>query len=191
MFRHFAAVLKEREMKGPIKIELGAGKRKLPGWVSVDMAPVADIQCNLDTDSLPFEDGSIDEIYSSHFLEHFYHAQLVGHILPECLRVLKSGGIFNVAVPDASIYIKAYLDRRPCPEVIPLYRKAYFFDSFIDSINYIAYMGGDHRHMFDSKNLFAMLNNNGFVDVKIRNFDPSIDIERRREQSIYCIAIKP
>lgn len=177
-------------MKEPVRLELGAGARKLPGWISIDAAGTPDIRCDLNTSDLPFADASVDEIYSSHFLEHFYHRDLVGHVLPECLRVLRPGGLFGAAVPDAAIYIRAYVEGRPFPEVIPTCRKAYFFDSPLDSINYIAYMGGDHRHLFDRANLVALLKGAGFCDVRLRDFDAGLDVAKRRAQSIYCVARK-
>ena len=177
-------------MSEPVKVELGAGKRKMAGWIGIDISDAADIQCDLSRSPLPFPDESVDEIYSSHFLEHFSHQQLVAHVLPECLRILKAGGVFRAAVPDASIYIAAYIKGEPFPEVIPVYKKAYFFDAPLDSLNYIAYMAGEHKHMFDKDNLLALLRNNGFADVALRKFDPAIDIEKRRPQSLYCIASK-
>lgn len=173
-----------------LKIELGSGGRKREGWVGVDKAENADLRCDLETDCLPFADASVDEIYSSHFLEHFYHKDLAGHVLPECLRVLKPGGVFSAAVPDASIYVRAYNANMPCPEVISIYKKAYFWHSPIDALNYIAYMGGQHRHMFDRENLVALLEACGFADVRGREFDPEMDIPARKAQSIYCIARK-
>lgn len=177
-------------MKERVRLELGAGGRKLPGWISLDASGQADIRCDLNTSGLPFADDSVDEIYSSHFLEHFYHRDLVGHVLPECLRVLRPGGLFGAAVPDAAIYIRAYVEGQPFPEVIPTYKKAYFFDSPIDSINYIAYMGGDHRHLFDRANLVAPLEGAGFSSVRLRDFDPGLDVSKRRAQSIFCVGRK-
>ena len=174
-----------------IKLELGAGDRRMPGWTGLDKTFMAEIRCDLEKESLPFEDSSVDEIYSSHFLEHFYHKDLVGHVLPECLRVLKPGCQFRIAVPDASIYVKAYMDGANCPEVIPIYKKAYFYHSPLDSINYIAYMGGDHKHMFDMENLLAILEDCGFDDVREREFDPDIDVQKRKAQSIFVVAHKP
>lgn len=173
-----------------LRIELGAGARKMPGWTGIDISPKADLVCDIGTEVWPFADGSVREIYASHVLEHFSYLTTMRHVLDECLRVLCPGGRLRVAVPDASIYIRAYLEGRDFPEVIPVYKRAYFFNSPIDSINYIAYMAEQHRHMFDMENLLCVLRNAGFVRVAARDFDPEIDVAKRHPQSIYAEAFK-
>lgn len=173
-----------------LRIELGAGSRILEGWVGVDISPHAAVCCDLNHEALPFADCSVEEIYASHFLEHFSYPDQMRHVLAECMRVLRPGGYLRVAVPDASIYIRAYMEKQRFPEVIPVYQKAFFFNSHIDSINYIAYMAGQHKHMFDMDNLLAILSGAGFINVAARQYDPAIDVEKRRAQSIYSIAQK-
>jgi len=51
------------------------------------------------TYGLPFADGSIDFVFSSHFVEHLSRTQ-AAQLLKECWRVLKPGGIARIAVPD-------------------------------------------------------------------------------------------
>lgn len=173
-----------------LRVELGAGSRNMDGWVTLDISNSADIQCDCSIQPLPFADETVNELYASHFLEHFSFPKPMLYILEECKRVLSPDGKLSIAVPDASIYIRAYMEEKAFPEVIPVYKPAFFFNSPIDSINYIAYMNGQHKHMFDLKNLLAILKIAGFSDVQSRNFDPTIDIEKRRPQSIYAVAYK-
>jgi SAM-dependent methyltransferase len=49
---------------------------------------------------LPYPDGSVAAIYSSHTLEHLYLAEARG-VLAECARVLRPGGWVRLALPDA------------------------------------------------------------------------------------------
>jgi len=51
-------------------------------------------------------------------------------------------------------------------------------------------MDGHHRHMFDSKNLIAILEKVSFKNVKLRDFDPSLDKPERDYESIYAEATK-
>lgn len=125
-----------------LRIELGAGARKMPGWTGIDISPKADLVCDIGTEVWPFADGSVREIYASHVLEHFSYLTTMRHVLDECLRVLCPGGRLRVAVPDASIYIRAYLEGRDSPEVIPVYKRAYFFNSPIDSNKLYCVHGG-------------------------------------------------
>ena len=60
----------------------------------------------------------------------------------------------------------------------------------IDFVNYIAYMDGYHRHLFDDDNLLATLAEAGFKDVRSTGFDASIDREGRKFESIYAEATK-
>jgi SAM-dependent methyltransferase len=56
---------------------------------------------------LPFGDASVDAVYHSHTLEHIDRED-VPRFLAEILRVLKSGGIHRVVVPDFAARVHAY-----------------------------------------------------------------------------------
>ena len=58
-------------------------------------------------------------------------------------------------------------------------------------VNYIAYMGNEHRCLFDMESLLTRLQGAGFVDVKPRSFDAAIDLPEREFESIYAQARKP
>jgi predicted SAM-dependent methyltransferase len=174
-----------------ILLELGAGgHRRLKGWTTVDLWGDCDLILDI-TKPLPFPDNSVDKIYSSHVLEHFTYPNPLSRILAESVRILKPGGIFSVAVPNARLYIEAYLN----PQGFRLERYCRFdtgltYKAKIDYINCIAYMAGHHKHMFDEENLPMVLKGAGFGDVKLRDFDPSLDLEARREGTIYAEAQK-
>lgn len=48
---------------------------------------------------LPCPDGTAAAVYSSHMLEHLYLDEAV-HVLEQCRRGLRPGGIMRVALPD-------------------------------------------------------------------------------------------
>lgn len=173
-----------------IKLEIGAGEKKgKNGWLTLDLNTGCDLYWDLLL-PLPFPTNSVDLIYSSHVLEHFSYKDLI-RLLANCYETLKEGGRFSVCVPDASIYIKAYLNLQEfTPEDYCKYIPAFNFNSEIDYINYIAYMDSQHRHMFDSKGLIAILQKVGFKNVRLRNFDPLIDRMERDYESIYAEAEK-
>jgi len=174
----------------PIKLELGAGeKRDVAGWTYVDRNENCDITLDL-TQPLPFPDNSVHMIYSSHLLEHFKYGDLV-NFLKECFRILKQGGIFNAAVPNARIYLNAYHNPEGFePDTFCLYEPAYNYNSEIDYVNYIAYMDGHHRYMFDEDNLIVILKKVCFRNVRLREFDEQIDKKGRKPLSIYALAEK-
>jgi SAM-dependent methyltransferase len=79
-----------------VKVNIGAGLSRIPGFINVDISPRADVVIDLNEQKLPFEDNSVDLIFSYHTLEH-----LRGYLfaLSEIHRVLKHGGVFLLGVP--------------------------------------------------------------------------------------------
>lgn len=167
-------------------VELGAGEKKGTGnWITLDMSTKCDVFWDL-RNGIPFPDKSISKVYSSHLFEHltFNEGQ---QLLDECVRVLKPGGTFSICVPNARLYIEAYLN----PDSIDKnkffdHKPAYNNTSRIDAINYMAYMDGHHKYMFDEENLLAILKLKGFKNVHIREFDPNLDRQERDFESIYA-----
>jgi predicted SAM-dependent methyltransferase len=185
------AVKRLLERQGPIRLELGSGPRPdMEGWTSLDWGPAAAIQIDL-REPLPFPDNSVEAIYSSHTLEHFTYPNPMLDLLRHCYRILKPGGTFSVAVPNARIFLEGYsapeaFDREKfCSHEVGLH-----YTSAIDVVNFIAYLGGEHKFMFDEENLPRTLEEAGFRGARIREFDPSIDLERRRHESLYAEAVK-
>lgn len=180
---------RELEKKEQIKLEVGSG-RKLGknGWTTVDLYG-ADINYDLRR-GIPLSDSSVDSIYSSHLLEHMQYKDLLS-FLQECRRVLKDDGIFSVCVPDIRPYIEAYLNKTYFRNPNTFYQPATVdTGSFIDQVNYVAYMGGEHMYMFDQENLVNILARSGFRSASLREFDAQIDSTERKEGSIYAIAYK-
>jgi len=172
------------------KLELGAYEKR-KGWIVIDKDPRSDLALDLSFATLPFPDNSVSQIYSSHLLEHFFFPEME-RLLKECLRVLQPDGLFEAAVPDMKPYIEAYLK----PEgsfVIPeksIYRPAFHYFSRIDYINYMGYLDGIHKFMFDEENLPLIINYVGFRNCKIRTFKSGLDMPERQHESIYVEAVK-
>ena len=87
----------------------GAKYSTEPEWINIDFN-----SCNKDVKSvnilkdLPFEDNSIDVIFSSCMLEHFTKEQ-GEQFIKECKRVLKINGIIRIVVPDLENVTREYL----------------------------------------------------------------------------------
>jgi predicted SAM-dependent methyltransferase len=58
--------------------------------------------------SIPLKDGSTNFVYSSHFLEHLFKQDGL-RLLSESHRVLKSGGVIRVCIPDLAYAIEQYM----------------------------------------------------------------------------------
>jgi predicted SAM-dependent methyltransferase len=129
-------------------------------------------------------------VYSSHLFEHLTFEQGRA-LLDECLRVLKPGGSFWIVVPNARMYVEAYLGQRVLPEEYFAWEPAFNGTTAIDAVNYVAYMAGEHRYMFDQENLLYILRARGFANVAERAMDPEVDLPERDYESIYAAATKP
>ena len=70
------------------------------------------------------------------------------------------------------------------------YKQASNNTTSIDYVNYIAYMDGHHKYMFDQENLLFILKLKGFKEVRSRGFDPALDLKQRDFVSIYAEALK-
>jgi len=172
-----------------IFLELGAGNKPgARGWVTIDMMPTCDIWWDL-TEGIPFPDETIAKIYSSHVFEHFSFQQ-GQRLFDECRRVLKPDGNFSICVPNARIYLEAYAKAEALTDKMFAWKPAYNNTTRIDYVNYIAFMDGHHRYMFDKENLLFILRHHGFRNVRERVFDPAIDLKERDFESIYAEAEK-
>jgi SAM-dependent methyltransferase len=91
-------------------INLGSGSINLPGFINIDFftCSAADYKADLRF-PLRIPDESIDGIFCEHTLEHLDYRQ-GENLLRECYRILKSGGIIRLIVPDVGLFVKHYND---------------------------------------------------------------------------------
>lgn len=174
----------------PLRLDIGSGGRHgKNGWITVDTVNGCDLYWDL-REGIPFPDDSVASIYSSHLFEHLtYHDGQA--LMRECYRVLEPGGEFSIAVPDARIYVEGYLGIRDIPQEFFGWTPAFNGTTPIDALNYVAYMGGEHKYLFDQENLVHRLASAGFHHARAREFDPTLDLPERQYESIYAIGFKP
>lgn len=77
--------------EGKCFLNLGAGNKKIQGVVPLDLS-----EWNANEDIIPALNGDIDGIFMIHFLEHVNDPI---HVLSECHRVLRKGGLVYIVVP--------------------------------------------------------------------------------------------
>lgn len=80
-----------------IRLNLGAGKQVLDGWITVGLEPSHHVHS--DVRKLPFEDGYADQAMAVHVLEHIQRWESLD-TLREWRRVLKPGGSLAIELPD-------------------------------------------------------------------------------------------
>lgn len=92
--------------EGEVFLDVGCGRLKMPDMVGVDKRRLdgVDVVCDLEKESLPYADNSVDLIHTSMFLEHVVD---LNKVLGELWRVLKTGHKLVVIVPDWKSSIQA------------------------------------------------------------------------------------
>lgn len=84
----------------PLKLDLGCGPRKAAGFVGVDSIAFDGVDTVADLRKpWPWADGSVDEVRTSHFVEHLTGSERI-HFFNELSRVMKVGAKAFIVTPD-------------------------------------------------------------------------------------------
>jgi predicted SAM-dependent methyltransferase len=134
---------------------------------------------------IPFDDGSVDFVYSSHFLEHLTKAD-GDRLLAESYRVLRPGGTVRVAVPDLEIAVSMYGDGTT-EEML---------DHFFFNGSEAAGSFARHKYLYDFALLRDRLAEHGFTDIERfacgEGRTPDIDkLDNRPEETLFVEGTKP
>lgn len=147
---------------------LGHGAKVLAGWTNVDIEGdgVRTFAWDL-TEPFPLPDGSIDFIYSEHFIEHVSLAAAMA-LLAECRRVLRRGGVVRLSTPDLKVLAEKYLagDVREWRDVG--WEPATPCDLLNEGLR-----NWGHCYVYDEPKLMALLGGAGFTDVARRSWGQS------------------
>jgi len=144
-------------------LHIGCGGKYLPGFVNIDANPRLRLDMWLDVrNGLPFRDNSVDSIYSTHMMEHFYADELQ-RVLRECHRVLRPQGGIRIIVPSLASAFKAYTQGRLdwFPSHFP--RR---FDTLGGRFANFIFCDGQHRTAFDFDHIAELLTGAGFAHVQ-------------------------
>jgi predicted SAM-dependent methyltransferase len=95
--------------KEKVRVDLACGARKKEGCIGVDVVDIegVDIVHDLTNYPWPFEDNSVDEVYSHHYIEHIPHdihnekdkRDGLIQFVDEIYRILKPGGKAVLVAP--------------------------------------------------------------------------------------------
>lgn len=87
------------EKETQLKLDIGCGKNKQPGFTGVDQYNIPGVDIVMDVrNKWPWEDGSVDEVHCSHFIEHLEAKDRV-KFMNELHRVLKTGAKATIITP--------------------------------------------------------------------------------------------
>jgi len=156
-------------------IHLGCGGNLHSGWLNTDLEPSFRTVVPLNvTQRFPFRDHTFDRVFSEHMIEHLDFAA-AGHMLAECHRELRPGGVIRIATPDlnkvarlccdsSSGENRAYLEWAMRHNLLPE-----IGSQQCQVVNSLFYHHG-HRFLYDEATLAACLCRAGFTHP--RRFDP-------------------
>lgn len=93
-----------------VKLEIGGGIFPLgDGWVNLDKIASADVVHNLEECPWPFADDSVDQIYTSHCIEHVSDPV---PFLQECARIGKIGTRVEIRCPAPTAHLAMVADHK-------------------------------------------------------------------------------
>ena len=125
---------------------------------------------------LPFENTVFEAIYASHMLEHLYYDEAT-QLLKECHRVLHSGGLIRLVVPDLQALVEDYLSRKSAGNEMALAANDLLEMMLLrpkqrpnhGSIRTIYHMTTDfhsHKWLYDQESLGQLLSHTGFINIR-------------------------
>jgi hypothetical protein len=101
--------------KGPVRLHVGSGDKRLPGWVNVDLKrlPGVDVVADV-TRGLRFSD--VEAIFAEHFLEHLAVDDALAFLL-EAHRVLRPAAWLRLSTPNLDwVWATHYHLEAPAPD---------------------------------------------------------------------------
>lgn len=183
--------LKRLSLDLPIKLNLGCGANNKKGWINIDLSEKADLQLDL-REKLPFADESVAIIYSEHFFDYLDYPNQALKFLKDSFRVLVPGGTFSLSLADTEWPLMAYATGDD--EYFRIAKEVWHPDwckTRLEHVNQHIRCDGLRKYAYDFETLTKILAKAGFISIKKRPFNQSLDIEIRRIGSLYVDARKP
>lgn len=145
-----------RAQREGIRLNIGCGHIPLEGYVNVDVRELPGVDVVAEATRLPFDPGTVTEVFCAHLLEHFPEEQLRRSVLPYWRSLLREGGELRCVVPDAASMIERF-SKGGMP----------FADLREVTFGGQDYDGDFHYTMFSPDSLMGILAGAGFGQVRL------------------------
>ncbi len=151
------------------KINIGAGRNVLPGWLNVDAKPRPGGVWLDASRPWPFLSETFSAALCEHMIEHV-PKPLAQFILDETLRTLKPGGWFRVITPDLTLFASHILGvgdpaDRDYLDFLATFNKVDEVN-WCDAIN-IIFREYSHEYIWTVDELSGAMIRAGFIDLKV------------------------
>ncbi len=159
-------------------LHLGCGSNLLPGWLNTDKSRTPGAYILDASQRYPVNDETFDFVFAEHLFEHLSYEE-GKHMLAECFRVLKKGGILRLSLPLLEFLVKLYENPlSPSSQRYALWSLQHYapqqYADFANQgkpvpvslvVNNFMHSWG-HRMLYGRATLCAMLQKAGFAEVR-------------------------
>lgn len=146
-----------------MKLNIGCGGRKLPGYTGVDAVQRTAADIVAKADKIPLSDKSVEEIIALHLWEHFYRWEC-DDVIKEWKRLLQPGGRLVLELPNlikcCENLISGRMEGGKHPDQLS------YFGIYGDTRPKDPYM--THRYGWTPKTIKEFLKAAGFVNIQER-----------------------
>ena len=149
------AKLQAQRHANNLRLNVGCGHKPDANRLNIDRRELPGVDIVASIEALPFEAGTVAEIYSSHVLEHFPLEQLRRSILPSWTSLLRQGGQVRAVVPDAEAMLQAHANG-----------EIDFATLRLITFGGQEYEGDFHHNMFTPDSLSQLLAEQGLVGIE-------------------------
>lgn len=137
------------------RLNLGSGPFPMAGFVNIDQFENVNPDLCCDVLSLPYEPGTVSEIYAGHILEHFRFDE-GKKALRYWYMLLRPGGIISVVVPDFDFLVQEYV-KNPTPENLIVLNDTYIYSGIQPS---------PHQYAYSAALVKKVMTDAGFINIE-------------------------
>ena len=168
-----------------IKLNIGCGTDYKKGWINIDNNTdnnIEKLDLNWDLrNRLPFDEGSVDFIYSEHFFEHLTPEE-AHKTIQDLMILLKPGGVMRIAMPDLEVVVNNYLNTPLSKDPVIKTYKIDFIKTRAEWMN-MSFRWWGHKWLYDYEELQRRLKDAGYTKVVRCKINESKHPELRKIES--------
>jgi predicted SAM-dependent methyltransferase len=159
------------------KLQIGAYKNPLPGWLNTDICILKPSVVYMDaTKPFPLPSSSFDYVYSEHVIEHLPYQDGM-FMLQECLRILRPGGRVRMATPSLNAMLRMFRsDDDDTKNYIDYMSNLWLSDVPLQTTCHLinnTFRNWGHQFIYDEATLCESMRLAGFVDVRAYTYGVS------------------